>query len=77
MTNTRTFTTRPAYYKRNYEMGASLRVVPAVLGTDTGSSTPGVAIFMGHSHLLAVITAEHGWKLADALSDTLDGLETA
>lgn len=71
MTHGRTFFTKPEFYQRNYDMGASLRVVPAEIGTDTGS-TPGVAIFAGHAHLIAAITAEHGWALSDQLSDALD-----
>lgn len=70
----KTFTTRPSFYKRNYELGASLRVAPAAIGTDTGT-TPGVAIFKGPSLLMAAITAEHAWALADQLADVLDALQ--
>ncbi|MDQ0865725.1 hypothetical protein [Arthrobacter globiformis] len=69
------FTTQPRFYRKNYEMGATLRVVPAAIGTDTGGTTPGVAIFTGPSFLIAAITAEHAWALADQLADVLDALQ--
>lgn len=69
----KTFTTAPEHYRRNYDMGENLRVVPAEVGHDSGT-TPGVAIFYGTSNLIAVIVAEHAWNLADQLADVLDAL---
>lgn len=74
MTTGKPFTTRASFYRRNYEVGASLRVSPAEIGTDTGT-IPGVAIFKGPSFLIAAITAEHAWNLADQLADVLDQLQ--
>lgn len=71
----KTFTTTPQFYARNYELGESLRVVPAELGHDTGT-TPGVAIFSGSAHLFAVLTAEHAYNLANGLADALDAKTT-
>lgn len=69
----KTFETAPQHYRRNYEMGENIRVVPANVGHDTGT-TPGAAIFLGSAQLLAVLTAEHAWNLADQLADVLDSL---
>lgn len=69
----KTFTSAPKYYRRNYEMGENQRVIPADVGHENGS-TPGAAIFCGPSNLVAVITAEHAWRLANQLVDALDSL---
>lgn len=69
----RSFTSAPQHYNRNYEMGKNLRVVPAEVGHEDGS-TPGAAIFCGPANLVAVITAEHAWRLTDQLVDVLDAL---
>lgn len=69
----KSFTSAPQHYKRNHEMGKNLRVVPAEIGHEDGS-TPGAAIFCGPSNLIAVITAEHAWRLADQLVDVLEFL---
>lgn len=71
--NTKTFISRPEHYQRNYEDGENLRVGPATLGYE-GGTTPGVAIFIGKSFPVMVLTAEHAWKLADQLADILDSL---
>lgn len=67
------FRSRRVMYGKNYDMGQKLRVVPAAITHDTGA-TPGVAIYSG-TFLMAAITAEHGWALADKLADVLDQLQ--
>lgn len=69
----KSFTSTPQHYNRNYEMGKNLRVVPADVGPENGS-IPGAAIFCGPSNLIAVITAEHAWRLADQLVDVVESL---
>lgn len=65
------FTTRPALYQRNYKDGENLRVIPAQLDHDTGT-TPGVTIFIGRNHIMAVLTAEHAYNLANGIVDALE-----
>lgn len=72
----KTFTTAPQHYNRNHALGESLRVVPAAIGTENGT-TPGVAIFNGNSHLIAAITAEHAYKLANGIADALEQRDSA
>jgi hypothetical protein len=62
-------------YEKNFQRGESLRVVPAELAHPDGIQH-GVAIFAGH-YLMAAVTADHAWKLADALADVIDGLPAA
>ncbi|MFJ5693318.1 hypothetical protein ACIP9X_05630 [Arthrobacter sp. NPDC093125] len=67
------FRSRRDMYGKNYDMGQKLRVIPAAISHDTGA-TPGVAIYSG-TFLMAAITAEHAWALADKLADVLDALQ--
>lgn len=64
------FTGWPENYARNYDIGAYLRVSPATLHHDTGT-TPGVAIF-SRQRVVMVLTAEHAYNLANGIADALE-----
>lgn len=66
------FRSRADMYEKNYERGASLRVIPAELAHPDGL-VPGVAIYAGQ-YLMAAITAEHAYQLCTDLADVIDGL---
>jgi hypothetical protein len=72
MTDSFTFKSRHEMYAKNLDTGKNLRVVPAEL-SHTGGVDRGVAIMNG-TYLLACITSEDAWRLADQLADVIDGL---
>jgi hypothetical protein len=75
MTEKKVFTSWRENYRHNYQTGDNLRVIPAKLKHDTGSTT-GVAILNG-SRVVVVITAEHAYKLANGIADALEGHSAA
>jgi hypothetical protein len=68
-----TFKSRREMFAKNIDTGKNLRVVPAEL-SHIGGVAQGVAIMNG-TYLLACITADDAWKLADKLADVIDGLQ--
>ncbi|BCW85048.1 hypothetical protein NicSoilE8_27210 [Arthrobacter sp. NicSoilE8] len=69
--HSKTFTTWPQHYAKNYSDGENLRVVPARIKYSEDGETPGVVVFV-HNKVTLVLTTEHAYNLANGIADALE-----